>query len=122
VAGLLKVSKSTSFGVYDLFFTTTVTIQNMHTATLYEIDYMRNVDPDQEQVCRARARASVCVCVCVCVDYARTYARAMERTMGGVCLLIAATTALVRQLRDVQLRAVPARPCGVAQPQEPVGP
>lgn len=49
--GSLKISSSTSFGVSDLFFTTTVTLENIGTSRLYEVEYMRNVDPDQEQVC-----------------------------------------------------------------------
>ncbi len=58
--GVLKISKSTSFGVDDLFFTTTVTLQNTGTTVLYEVDYMRNVDPDQEQVRTACGCAVVC--------------------------------------------------------------
>ena len=45
----LKVSKVTSFGVDDLYFTTTVTLKNLGTETLHDVRYMRNVDPDQEQ-------------------------------------------------------------------------
>jgi hypothetical protein len=51
-AANLKVSKSTSFGVNDLYFTTTVTLQNMGTVQMTAVNYMRNVDPDQEQVNR----------------------------------------------------------------------
>jgi hypothetical protein len=46
----IQVSKSTSFGVSDLFFTTSVTLENTGDNTLFEVQYMRNVDPDQEQV------------------------------------------------------------------------
>ena len=49
-AGSLKVSKVTSFGVLDLYFTTTVTLENVGEGPLYGVQYMRNVDPDQEQV------------------------------------------------------------------------
>jgi hypothetical protein len=49
-SGLLKVSMSTGFGVNDTYFTTTVTLQNVGTQPLYNVDWMRNVDPDQEHV------------------------------------------------------------------------
>ena len=48
--GALKVSMSTGFGVNDLYFTNTVTLQNVGDVVLYQIDWMRNVDPDQEAV------------------------------------------------------------------------
>jgi hypothetical protein len=49
-AGLLKVSMSTGFGEADTFVTSTVTLQNIGAQPLYEVDWMRSVDPDQEQV------------------------------------------------------------------------
>ena len=62
VAGDLKISKSTSFGVSDMFFTTSVTLENVGDNTLFNVAYMRNVDPDQEQVpLRARGSASLLV-------------------------------------------------------------
>jgi hypothetical protein len=48
---LRQVSKSTSFAVNDLYFTTSVTLENIGDNTLFDVQYMRNVDPDQEQVC-----------------------------------------------------------------------
>jgi hypothetical protein len=50
VGNMIQVSKSTSFGVNDLFFTTSVTLENTGDNTLFAVQYMRNVDPDQEQV------------------------------------------------------------------------
>ena len=47
--GDLKISKVTSFGVEDLYFTTTVTLKNTGSSSLHDVKYMRNVDPDQEQ-------------------------------------------------------------------------
>ncbi len=44
------MSKSTSFGIEDLYFVTTVTIENIGDNTIFDLQYMRNVDPDQEQV------------------------------------------------------------------------
>jgi hypothetical protein len=44
-----QTSFSTVFGAEDLYFSTTVTLQNVWNETLYEVQYMRNVDPDQEQ-------------------------------------------------------------------------
>ena len=44
------MSASTGFGVEDLYFTTTVTLQNLLPAPIFNVSYMRNVDPDQEQV------------------------------------------------------------------------
>lgn len=38
----------TSFGVNDLYFTTTVTLKNTGSEPLNDVAYMRNVDPDQE--------------------------------------------------------------------------
>jgi hypothetical protein len=48
--GVIKISKVVSFGVDDLFFATTVTLKNMGTSTVYEVEYMRTVDPDPEVV------------------------------------------------------------------------
>jgi hypothetical protein len=59
-AANLKVSKSTSFGVNDLYFTTTVTLQNMGTTQMTAVNYMRNVDPDQEQVWCGVGACMVC--------------------------------------------------------------
>ena len=47
-----KVSMSTSFGVNDSYFVTTVTLQSLVSTPLYNVSWMRNVDPDQEQVRR----------------------------------------------------------------------
>jgi hypothetical protein len=44
------VSSSTSFGVNDMYFTTSVTMENTGDNTLFDVQYMRNVDPDQEEV------------------------------------------------------------------------
>lgn len=55
----LKVSAVTSFGVNDTFVTTTVTLENVGDVLLNEVEYMRNVDPDQEEVCFASARSLV---------------------------------------------------------------
>jgi hypothetical protein len=66
--GMLKVSKSTSFGVNDLYFTTSVTLENVGDNTIFDVAYMRNVDPDQEQV-RAFRLVLVCVCVCACYHW-----------------------------------------------------
>ena len=46
----VKVSMSTSFGVNDSYFVTTVTLQSLVSTPLYNVSWMRNVDPDQEQV------------------------------------------------------------------------
>ncbi len=64
--GLFGVPKSTSFGVDDLFFTTTVTLQNTGTTVLYEVDHMRNVDPGQVQVrwCVVSVCCGGCCCRC----------------------------------------------------------
>ena len=48
----VKVSMSTSFGVNDSYFVTTVTLQSLVSTPLYNVSWMRNVDPDQEQVRR----------------------------------------------------------------------
>ena len=48
----VKVSMSTSFGVNDSYFVTTVTLQNLLSVPLRNVSWMRNVDPDQEQVRR----------------------------------------------------------------------
>ena len=49
-ADSIKVSMSTGFGVDDLYFTTTVTLENVASTPVYNVNWMRNVDPDQEQV------------------------------------------------------------------------
>jgi hypothetical protein len=46
----LKVSANTRFQPLDLHFTTTVTLLNTGTAPMSRVDYMRTVDPDQEEV------------------------------------------------------------------------
>jgi hypothetical protein len=69
----LKVSVSTAFGVNDTFFTTTVTMENVGGSTLYEVEYMRNLDPDQEQV-----RG----CCLVCVPYVVTTPRSVLDISG----------------------------------------
>ncbi len=40
----IKVSKMTSFGVNELYFTTSVTLENVGSVTLYNVSYMRHVD------------------------------------------------------------------------------
>ena len=47
---LIQVSKTTSVGIEDLYFVTTVTMENVGDNTLYDVQYLRNVDPDPEQV------------------------------------------------------------------------
>jgi hypothetical protein len=56
--GQLKISKATTFNVNNLYFVTTVTLKNVGSVALKDVMYMRNVDPDQEQVRRLRL---VCV-------------------------------------------------------------
>jgi hypothetical protein len=46
----LRITSTTSFGVNNTYFTTAVMLENIGAATLTNVDYMRNVDPDQEQV------------------------------------------------------------------------
>ncbi len=46
----LKVSAVTSFTVDDLHITTTVTLENVGAVPLYEVDYMRNINPNQGEV------------------------------------------------------------------------
>jgi hypothetical protein len=43
-----QVTAVTSIKPEDLYISTTVTLTNVHTETLYEVQYMRNIDPDQE--------------------------------------------------------------------------
>jgi hypothetical protein len=65
-ADVLKIFKTTSFGASDLYFTTTVTLENTSPYTLSNVQYMRNVDPDQEQVregLSACLRRDAVVCV-----------------------------------------------------------
>ena len=47
---LIQVSKTTSVGIEDLYFVTTVTMENVGDNTLYDVQYLRNLDPDPEQV------------------------------------------------------------------------
>lgn len=49
-ARCLQVSSVTSFGVDDLHITTAVTLENIWSNTLYDVQYMRSVDPDMEAV------------------------------------------------------------------------
>ncbi len=49
-SGVLKISSVLSFEVDALFFAVTVTLKNLGTTTLYEVEYMRTVDPDNEVV------------------------------------------------------------------------
>jgi hypothetical protein len=46
---LTQVTAVTSIKPEDLYISTTVTLTNVHTEKLYEVQYMRNIDPDQEQ-------------------------------------------------------------------------
>ncbi|MGI9066294.1 MAG: tandem-95 repeat protein [Pyrinomonadaceae bacterium] len=45
----LKITKTIHFNVNDLFFVISTVLTNTGTATLNSVEYMRNVDPDQEQ-------------------------------------------------------------------------
>jgi HYR domain-containing protein/PKD domain-containing protein len=45
----LRITQTVSFNVNDLFFTMNVVLTNIGTTTLSSLEYMRNVDPDQEQ-------------------------------------------------------------------------
>lgn len=45
----LKVIQTVSYNVNDLFFAINVVLTNVGTVTLKSLEYMRNVDPDQEQ-------------------------------------------------------------------------
>lgn len=45
----LKISKVTQFNNDDLFFTTSVTFENIGSSPLTDVYYQRSVDPDQEQ-------------------------------------------------------------------------
>ena len=118
--GVLKISKSTSFGVDDLFFTTTVTLQNTGTSVLYEIDYMRNVDPDQEQVrpmvarCLSPPRCAVAVlspwlftrCWCMCGACSRGQVTSPRRT---TCCISATPAPLLRRRTTASLIAATLR-------------
>ncbi len=57
--GALDVTQVVSFGVDDQFFTTTVTLRNTLSSPLYNVEYMRNIDPDQAQVGDALADCRV---------------------------------------------------------------
>jgi hypothetical protein len=48
-AGTVKISKTIQFRTDDLFFTTKITLENVGSSKIYNLDYMRNVDPDQGQ-------------------------------------------------------------------------
>ncbi len=45
----LRVTQNVNFDVDDLFFVINVNLTNTGTSTLHSVEYMRNVDPDQEQ-------------------------------------------------------------------------
>ncbi|MFQ5717211.1 MAG: HYR domain-containing protein [Nitrospinales bacterium] len=47
--GSLEVKQTVSFDNDDLFFVVDVTLTNVGTTTLKSVEYMRSVDPDQEQ-------------------------------------------------------------------------
>ncbi len=44
------MSKCTSIGIEDLYFTTTVTLENVGDNTLFDVRYLRSVDPDPDTV------------------------------------------------------------------------
>jgi hypothetical protein len=44
--GALDVTQFVSFGVDDQFFTTTVTVRNTLSTTLYQVQYMRDINPN----------------------------------------------------------------------------
>ncbi len=77
-SGLLKVSMSTGFGVNDTYFTTTVTLQNVGTQPLYNVDWMRNVDPDQEHV------SELCSCIMAVCKQWRCEVVCVRVFTGGV--------------------------------------
>jgi hypothetical protein len=54
-----QVTAITSCGINDLYFVTTVTLENVGDNTLYDVQYLRNIDPDVEQVrwCQTLANA-----------------------------------------------------------------
>ncbi len=46
---LTQVTAVTSIKPDDVYISTTVTLKNVHTTTLYEVQYFRIIDPEQEQ-------------------------------------------------------------------------
>ncbi len=106
----LKASMSTAFGVNDTYFTTTVTLQNVGSSTLYNVNWMRNVDPDQEEVRVAVPWGKGCVFL-VCPHTLSL----PHRSPLFPC------AAVVWFLRHQQLRKVPACAGGRARPVQPSG-
>jgi len=47
--GTLSLQQTTVIEFDKLYFTTTITLRNMASAPLYDVHYLRTVDPDQEQ-------------------------------------------------------------------------
>ena len=54
---VLKVAMSTGFAVNDTYLTSTVTLQNLLSTPLYNVSWMRSIDPDNDAV-RSPSRAS----------------------------------------------------------------
>ena len=55
----VKVTMSTGFGVNDTVIVSTVTLQNLLSTPLYNVSWMRNMDPNQEEVSGSRQRVSL---------------------------------------------------------------
>ena len=47
---VLKVAMSTGFAVNDTYLTSTVTLQNLLSTPLYNVSWMRSIDPDNDAV------------------------------------------------------------------------
>lgn len=75
----LDIKQKVSFKVNDKFFKNTITYTNKGTSTLYDVRYMRSVDPDQDEVLNSSFETYNCV-----LENFPQDSRAIVRATGAV--------------------------------------
>ena len=96
----VKVSMSTGFGVNDTYIVSTVTLQNLLPTPLYNVSWMRSINPNQEEV---RLHALLWRPAAL-----MSYNHCRYTLTVVACLAISA--GVVWRLRNRRLRQVPAPP------------